>query len=131
MVRWWLNRAFSHINSHNPLINLCSRVVTYSENLLSLKPDDPLITWPTRGQVKIREVYISIITRLMASKPGKVLIYGRRFSMQTLKSSLTSCSPCNESKKICFYLSISNNWWRKSWPNLKLYLSTLERDIYH
>ena len=29
--------------------------------------------------------------RLMASKPSRVLTYGRRFSTQTLKSSPTSC----------------------------------------
>ena len=37
------------------------------------------------------KIYISTITRLMVSKPGRVLTYGRRFSTQTLNSSPTSC----------------------------------------
>ena len=55
--------------------------------LPSLKPYDPLITWPTWGHTTISKIYIFFITRLMASKPGRLLTYGRRFITQTLKSS--------------------------------------------
>ena len=42
-------------------------------------------------QVTIWKIYIFTIKRFMTSKPGSVLTYRRRFRMQTLKSSLTSC----------------------------------------
>ena len=63
-----------------------------SKRLPSLKPYDLLITWHTWGYVTNWIIYISIIKKLMISKPGKVLTYGKRFSTQTLKSLPTSCS---------------------------------------
>ena len=48
------------------------KVLTYSEML--------------RGHVTISKIYIFIITRVIASKPGSVLTYESMFSTQTLKS---------------------------------------------
>ena len=67
-----------------PMDTKLGKIVNYVERFLPLKPQNPLITWPTWHQV-------STFTRLMATKLSSVLIFGRRFSMQTLKSSLTSC----------------------------------------
>ena len=56
-----------------------------------LKQHDPLTTWPTWGHVKIWNIYIYTLARPMATKLGRVLGYGRRFSTQMLKSPPTSC----------------------------------------
>ena len=64
------------------------KVQTYSERPPSLKPHDPLITWPTRGYVTISKIYT--VARVMTSKPGRVLTFASRFSTQMLKSPLTS-----------------------------------------
>ena len=56
------------------------KVMTYCERLPPLKPYDPL-----------KKIYMSTFTRLMATKLGKALTLGRRFSTQTPKSSPTSC----------------------------------------
>ena len=41
---------------------------------------------------QILKIFVSTFTRLKASKPGRVLTYGRKFSTQTLKSSPTPFS---------------------------------------
>ena len=48
-----------------------------------------LIKWPYLDYVTVWTFYISAFTRLMATNLGRMLTTGRRFSMQTLKSSLT------------------------------------------
>ena len=58
---------------------------------IPLKPHDPLIMWPTCCYVIIRKSFLSTISKLMGSKPGKVLIYyGRNFSTKILKLLSTS-----------------------------------------
>ena len=52
---------------------------------------DPLIKWPTWDHVTVWKIYISIFMRFIANKLVWLLTLGRIFSMQTLKSSLTSC----------------------------------------
>ena len=52
-----------------------------------LKSTWSLIKWPTWGHVAIWKVFISIITRLIASKPGRVNLR-EEFGTQRLKSSL-------------------------------------------
>ena len=48
-----------------------------------------LIKWPYLDYVTVWTFYISAFSRLMATNLGRMLTTGRRFSMQTLKSSLT------------------------------------------
>ena len=69
-----------------------SKAPTYSEGLPSLKSYDTLIRRPTWSQLTVPEIYIFAITRVMTSKPGRVLTYVSRFSTQTLNSSPTSCN---------------------------------------
>ena len=76
-----------------PLNTKLGRLLTYSERLPSFKPHDSFIKWPTWGHVTIKKMYISTIIRLMASKPGRVLTYWKRFRTQALKSSPT-CLSC-------------------------------------
>ena len=52
---------------------------------------DPLIKWPTWGHMTIWKIYISIFMRFIANKFGRLLTVRRIFTMQMLKSSLTSC----------------------------------------
>ena len=52
-------------------------------------------------QAIVWKMYISIFTRLMSTKFGRVLTTGRRFSMQTRKASSTSRSFC--SSQHCFW----------------------------
>ena len=68
-------------------------LLTYHERLPPLKPHDPLITWAAWYYVTISKICIITFTRLMATKLGRALTLGRRFStqMQMLKSSPTSC----------------------------------------
>ena len=53
---------------------------------------DSLTKWPTWGHVNVWKIYISIFMSFIANKPGRLLILGRTFITQTLKSSPTSCS---------------------------------------
>ena len=69
-----------------------TKVPTYSERLPSSRSYDTLITWPTWSQLTVPEIYIFTITRVMASRPGRVLTYASSFSTQTLKSPPTSCN---------------------------------------
>ena len=95
------------INSYNPL-NMWSGNVTWQINDIctihitnqsgDILREAPTIKakWPFDHFAKERSrdslKHFSIFARLMATKPGRVLTYGRRFSMQTLRSSPTSCS---------------------------------------
>ena len=64
---------------------------------------------------------ISIFTRFMAAKPGRVLTSGRRFSMQMLKSWLT----CFISFKIN-YFSVRQKYglkyWNGAWRGQSFYI---------
>lgn len=51
---------------------------TYCERFPSLRPRDPLIMWLMRSYIAIWKIYISTITRLMASKFDRVLTDGKR-----------------------------------------------------
>ena len=80
-----------HIMYQLHYISTCRRPLDSklgNERLQFLKPHEPLITWPIRPFFFF---LISSVTRLMTSKPGRILTYERRFSMQTLKLLLTSC----------------------------------------
>ena len=55
--------------------------------LKAILPFDHVTMW---SHVKTWKIYISTITRLLASKLGRVLTYERRFRTQALKSSPTS-----------------------------------------
>ena len=57
-------------------------ITSASDSQSSLNSFEYFITWHTWGHVTISKIYMSTI-----STPGRVLTYGRRFSMQTLKSS--------------------------------------------
>ena len=52
------------------------RVLTYCERLPPLKPQDPLITWVRWNHFAIWKFYISIFTRLMTTKLGRLLTLG-------------------------------------------------------
>ena len=73
-----------------PMDTKLDKLLTYSDSISPLKPHDLLITW-TCGHVEVSKTYIFTITSLMAYKPSRVLTYGRRSSMQSLKSSPTFC----------------------------------------
>ena len=77
------------------------KVLNDSERLSSLKLHYPLIPWPTWSCDNFKKSFISTITRCMGSKSGKVLTYGRKFSIQTLKSSPNPCCVCVWDKKLC------------------------------
>ena len=61
------------------------KVLIYCKRPLLLKPHDPLIRWPIWGHMTIWKTYISIFTRLTATKLGRVVTSGRRFSTEMLK----------------------------------------------
>ena len=67
------------------------RVVTHCERLPPLNPYDALTMWPKWGRATIWKISISAFTRIMTTKLGRVLASGRSCSMQTFKSSPTSC----------------------------------------
>ena len=77
--------------SRRPMETELGMVLTYRERLSLLKPHNPLIRWPVWGHDTIWVIYIFTFTRLKATKRGRVLTSGRRFSTQTLRSSPTSC----------------------------------------
>ena len=58
----------------------------YHEMLPPLNWNDLLIRWPMWGHLTFWKIYISTLTRLIATKLGRVLTSGRSFSMQTLTS---------------------------------------------
>ena len=66
-----------------PMDTKLIKVLTYSERFPSFKQHNPLITRPTWSHVTIWKFYFFIIKRLMANKPGRVLIYRRKFSTQS------------------------------------------------
>ena len=88
---------WSHVINEIHCMSICKRpmytklcqVLTYFERLTPLKPHDPFIAWPTWGHVTIWKIYVSTLTRLMATKLGMLLTSVRRFSTQTLKFSST------------------------------------------
>ena len=75
---------FNALYSRRPMNTKLGNVLTYSDRLPSLKQHALLITWSTWGQVTIWKTYISTITRLMDSKPSRVLTYESQFSTQTV-----------------------------------------------
>ena len=113
-----------------PMDTKLDQVLTYSERPQTLKLHDHLIMWPVLGHAIIWKVYNATLTKLMTIKPNRVLTYGKRFSMQILKSSPTFfftiflmafSTYCNESRTIlsaemtvtstliCCFLSITSN----------------------
>ena len=111
---WPLNEVFMWGHMTNYINHICRRpmgtkigkVLTYSKRLLSLNSHDSLITWPKSSHATIWKFYISLIIKFMASKRGRMLTYERRFSMQTLKSLSTCCSPCPSCR--CFWMGWQN-----------------------
>lgn len=92
LVRWSCEVAWQikHIYPcRRPVDTKLGKVLTCSERLLSLKPGDPLIRW---SHLRIWKFFIFVITRLMISKTGRMIIYGRRLNTQMFKWSPTSCS---------------------------------------
>lgn len=86
-----INSIYYISTCRRPMGTKWGMLLTYSERLPSCKPQNLLITWVTWGHVKIGKFYISTIKRFKASKPGRVLSYKRRFGMQTLTWTSTSC----------------------------------------
>ena len=71
---------------------MCRYHTRQGANLVLEAPKhDPLIKLPTWGHMNVWKIYISTFMRFIANKLGRVLIFGKIFSMQTLKSSPTSC----------------------------------------
>ena len=68
-----------------PIDTKGEKVLTYCQRLPSIKPHVPILKCPTWGDVTIWKIYISTFARFVASKLGRVLTSGKRFSMQTLK----------------------------------------------
>ena len=60
------------------------RVLTYCERLPPLKPQDPLITWVSWNHFAIWKFYISIFTRLMTTKLGRLLTLGEGLKCKRL-----------------------------------------------
>ena len=75
-----------------PMNTKLGKLLTCTERLPSLEPHDSLIKWTTWGQVTISKIYISTITWVMVSKPGRVLTHASGFSTQKLKSCPTFCN---------------------------------------
>ena len=80
--------------------------------VLEAPKHDPLIKWPTWGHMTLSKIYISISARVIANKLGNLLILGRIFIMQSLKSSPTSCfSDCC---KVSLMIPVFKNVWERS-----------------
>lgn len=75
-----------------PMNTKLGKLLTCTERLPFLEPHDSLIKWATWGQVTISKIYISTITWVMVSKPGRVLTHASGFSTQKLKSCPTFCN---------------------------------------
>ena len=60
------------------------------------------------GKVLTYFDFISTFTRLMATKSGRLLTLGRKFSTQTLKSSPTSCFSSFSLSRQCFWMDCRN-----------------------
>ena len=85
----------SHVTNQVSYISTCiwpmstklGKLVSYLERFLPLKSSGPLITWPMWGHAKNWTNCFFTFTRLMTTKPGKVLTSGKKITMvySTLK----------------------------------------------
>ena len=68
------------------------KLVRQGANLAQEAPKhDHLIKWPTWSHMIVWKIYIATFTRFIANRLSRLLIFGRIFSTQTLKSSPISC----------------------------------------
>ena len=95
------NQIRNIFSCRKPMDTKQGKVLTYSKRFPPLMPHDHLITWPIWSHLTIRRIYVSTITRLMASKLGRMQAYGKRLRMQALKKPPTSCMLCyNENSNV-------------------------------
>ena len=87
----WQMKYISPLSCRIPVNTKLRKVLTYCKRLSPLKPHDSDHVSKMRSRENFGKIYISIFTRFMATKLGRVLTSGRRFSTQTIKSSPTSC----------------------------------------
>ena len=88
-ITWQTKPIIFQLTQCLPTPNLVGRWLTVRGSQ-SLKPHDPLLTWPTWGHVTIWKNFISAFIILVATKLFRGLTSGRRFSKQFLKSWMTS-----------------------------------------
>ena len=105
------------------------KMLAYSERFSSLKQHNPLITRPTWSHVAIWKCYFFTIKRLMANKPGRDLIYRRKFSTQSSLSRLPVSwfffsffsVFLDELAKVIFkFKFFSDCYFKRVWPGSKL-----------
>ena len=80
--------------------------------VLETRNHDPLIKSPTWCHMTLWRIYIFISVRFIANKLSRLLIFGRIFITQTLKSSPTSCFP--DCWKVSLVISVFNNVGERS-----------------
>ena len=93
LTGWWLTFKDSyHMTYHIIWLLSCliisTPIISYDSYHMSHTTFNQVVLL---NHLSIWKIYISTVTRFIATKLGKVLTLGRRFSMQMLKSLTTSC----------------------------------------